>query len=102
MVSFADAVTKVQQGIGKNKLIARPNSSRLNKILLAKTRVNTVENGFKLGGLPTLEITNQMYLSGARPSIKPLTENYLLEKLSSHSALEVYNRSLGIKPMYHN
>lgn len=67
MASFVELVSKFQSGAGRNALILKnPSETTLRSVLDAKSRINTVENGFKWGGLPTIELESTMLGAGAK------------------------------------
>ena len=64
MVNFADCVSKVQC---RNLVTNTPTKDGIKALLKATTSVNkTSQNGFKLGGVPTLVQDQIMYSMGAK------------------------------------
>ena len=64
MVNFADCVSKVQC---RNLVTNTPTKDGIRALLKATTSVNkTSQNGFKLGGVPTLVQDQIMYSMGAK------------------------------------
>ena len=64
MVNFADCVSKVQC---RNLVTNTPTKDGIRALLKATTSVNkTSQNGFKLGGLPTVVQDSVMYSMGAK------------------------------------
>ena len=101
MVRFADAVSMVQYGTGKYKLLARPDERILNNILLAKSSVNGNVEGFEVGGLPTLIIEDLMMLAGAKRPINVTKSLKALQReiLTNSGKTPSYT---PIKPITHN
>ena len=64
MVNFADCVSKVQC---RNLITNTPTKDGISALLKATTSVNkTSQNGFKLGGLPTVVQDSVMFSMGAK------------------------------------
>ena len=67
MPNLADCVTKLSAGKGRKMLSVRtPKANDLKGVLNLKVKINSVkENGFKLGGIPSIALEQQMLCMGA-------------------------------------
>lgn len=67
MPNLADCVTKLSAGKGRKMLSVRtPKANDLKGVLNSKVQINSVtENGFKLGGMPSVALEQQMLCMGA-------------------------------------
>lgn len=79
MVNFADCVSKVQC---RNLVTNTPTKDGIRALLKATTSVNkTSQNGFKLGGLPTVVQDSVMFSMGAKEKSQKWLQKFIKKGL---------------------
>ena len=79
MVNFADCVSKVQC---RNLVTNTPTKDGIRALLIATTSVNkTYQNGFKLGGLPTVVQDSIMFSMGAKEKSQNWLQKFIKKGL---------------------
>jgi len=79
MVNFADCVSKVQC---RNLVTNTPTKDGIKALLKATTSVNkTSQNGFKLGGLPTVVQDSVMFSMGAKEKSQNWLQKFIKKGL---------------------
>ena len=79
MVNFADCVSKVQC---RNLVTNTPTKDGIRALLKATTSVNkTSQNGFKLGGVPTLVQDSVMFSMGAKEKSQKWLQKFIKKGL---------------------